>query len=149
MCKVQKPKPLSRIKNFSFPGLEEEVKVIYDQNLVPHIYANSLADAFYVQGYIQAKYRLWQMDITSRAAGGRIAEIMGEERVNYDKLQRRKGMVAGAQKNLEVIEQDSEADLHLQKFVDGVNQYISSLDPKNYPIEFKLLGLCSRTVFQT
>ncbi len=125
---------------FRFPSLKNNVTVIYDNNLVPHIYAENNMDAAYMQGYVQAQHRLWQIDITTRSAGGRLSEIMGPRALKTDKLQRRKGMVAGAMKNLEKIEKDPEAIAYLDKFIEGVNYYIEHLHPKDYPIEFKLLN---------
>lgn len=126
-------------KAIRFPALEKSVKIIFDNNLVPHIYAESMEDALFVQGYTQAQFRLWQIDISTRAAAGRLSEIMGEKMINYDKLQRRKGLVIGAKKNIEIWQQDPNATQLLQKFVDGINTYIENLAPKDYPIEFKLL----------
>ena len=126
--------------NYHFPELANGVTVIYDKNLVPHIYAETKMDAAFVQGYIQAHHRLWQIDITTRSAAGKLSEIMGKKVLNIDKLQRRKGMVSGAMKNLEKIEADKEATAYLDDFISGVNQYIENLSPKKYPIEFKLLN---------
>src|SRR4051812_21455759 len=44
---------------------------------VPHIHAASLDDALFVQGYVTAQDRLWQMDGLRRLSGGNLAEIVG------------------------------------------------------------------------
>lgn len=77
-------------------GLSGEVKVIFDDRLVPHIFAQSLDDAYYAQGYVTAMHRLWQMDLSVRAVGGRLSEVLGERTLERDQLQRRKGMMAAA-----------------------------------------------------
>ena len=51
-------------------GLKEPVKIIFDERMVPHIFAANNEDVFYAQGYILAKFRLWQLDVSARAAGG-------------------------------------------------------------------------------
>src|SRR6476646_10029080 len=43
-------------------GLKNIAKVYLDDRLVPHIFAQNDEDAYYIQGYLHAKYRLWQME---------------------------------------------------------------------------------------
>ena len=54
-------------------GLQGNADVYFDDRLVPHVYAESERDAYYIQGYLHAKFRLWQMEFQTRAAGGRLA----------------------------------------------------------------------------
>jgi len=68
-----------------------------DDRLVPHIYADNDEDAYYVQGYLHAKYRLWQMDFQTRVAAGRLSEIAGADKLYIDRFFRRLGMVYGAE----------------------------------------------------
>ena len=77
----------------------KEIKgnVYFDDRLVPHIYAEDDRSLYFLQGYITAQNRLWQMDIQTRAAGGRLSEIFGEKFIPYDLEQRRKGMVYAAE----------------------------------------------------
>ena len=39
-----------------------KVEVYLDDRLVPHIFAEDETDAYFVQGYLHAKFRLWQME---------------------------------------------------------------------------------------
>src|SRR4051812_45213486 len=43
------------------PELQNEVNVYLDERLVPHVFAENNHDAYFVQGYLHAKFRLWQM----------------------------------------------------------------------------------------
>ena len=72
----------------SVPGLREPVEVIRDRWGVPHIYAKNTDDLFFAQGYVQAQDRLWQMELWRRYNGGYLAEILGEEAVEHDRLLR-------------------------------------------------------------
>jgi penicillin amidase len=124
--------------------LEGQSEVYLDDRLVPHIYANNEHDAYFIQGYLHAKFRLWQMEFQTNAAGGRLSEIMGDSSNgknfhNIDKLFRRLGMVYGAENALKAMEQDTEVKAACDAYTDGVNAYISSLDESSYPFEFKLL----------
>ncbi|MEM9888255.1 MAG: penicillin acylase family protein [Bacteroidota bacterium] len=135
-AKVEKASDYKKLK---LKGLQEEVQVIYDERLVPHIFAQNDADAYYAQGYIYAKHRLWQMDIATRAAAGTLSEVLGERMLDYDLLQRRRGIAKAAERATQSWQKAEHYPL-LQAYTDGANAYINSLSPKDYPIEYKLLG---------
>ncbi|MEM1325734.1 MAG: penicillin acylase family protein [Bacteroidota bacterium] len=126
-------------KNQKLAGLKEEVKIVYDDRLVPHIFAQNELDALFAQGYVTAQHRLWQMDIAVRGAGGTLSEVLGERTIDYDRLQRRRGIKAAAERAAQSWKKSPNVQL-LQAYVDGVNAYMSSLSPADYPIEYKLLG---------
>jgi len=123
----------------TIPELQDAVSVHYDKHLIPHIFAENDKDLYKAQGYITAKHRLWQMEFQTYAAAGRLSEIIGEAALNYDRRQRRNGMLFGAENSLAVVKKDPEALALLQAYADGVNAYINSLTPENYPVEYKLL----------
>jgi penicillin amidase len=122
------------------PGLGEPVRVVMDERLVPHIFAKNVEDAVFVQGYLTARHRLWQMDFADRAISGRLSEVLGEQALEYDRLQRRLGFVQYAKREL-INWQSSDLDRGLiNAYTQGVNAYIEQLTPADYPLEFKLLG---------
>ena len=125
--------------NLQIEGLSKDVVVHYDAQLIPHLFAQNDTDLYRAQGYITAKHRLWQMEFQTFAAAGRLSEIIGEKALNYDKAQRRKGMLFGAENSLEIIKKDKESMAFLEAYKNGVNDYIKQLKPKDYPIEYKLL----------
>ena len=47
-------------------NLKGKVDVYMDDRLVPHIYAENDEDAYFVQGYLHAQFRLWQMDFQTK-----------------------------------------------------------------------------------
>ena len=124
----------------TFPGLTEEVKIVYDDRMVPHIFAQSMSDAHFAQGYVTAQNRLWQMDFATRAAGGMISEVIGERALEYDKFQRRIGILHAAQQAVESWSKDEQNFALLEAYVAGVNAYIDQLSPKDYPVEYKLMN---------
>lgn len=127
-------------ETITLDGFTAPVKVIMDSNLVPHIYAQNSADAYQALGYLHARYRLFQMDISSRSALGRIAELIGEDAVEYDKNRRRLGMELIAENFLKKINSTPTEKNILDAYVRGVNQWIAQLAPRDYPLEYKLLG---------
>ena len=102
-------------------------------------YAENDADAYYVQGYLHAKFRLWQMEFQTYVAAGRLSEIVGEGRVNTDRFFRRLGMVYGAEQTAKSIENHPELKAATEAYAAGVNAYIKSLKPEQIPFEYKLL----------
>lgn len=105
--------------------LENDVKVIYDEWGIPHIYAWSLYDAVLVQGYLCAKDRLFQMDYTRRLVQGRLSELFGSSRIDDDKMSRVVGFSRIARKTAEYYKNnDPESYKLLSAFSTGVNAYI-------------------------
>jgi penicillin amidase len=117
-----------------------KVKVVYDDRLVPHIFAENDADLAFMQGYITAKHRLWQMEFQTHAIAGRLTELVGEKALEMDRENRRMGLPRSAQKSVEAWKKFPKTYARTQRYVDGINAYINSLQPKDLPIEYKLLG---------
>ena len=126
-------------KTLKLEGLSAPVKVHYDQHLIPHIFAENKIDLYRAQGYVTAQHRLWQMEFQTMASAGRLSEIVGEAALTYDRSQRRKGMGYGAEKALETMSGDTEIQGYLQAYMEGVNAYITQLDPEDLPVEYKML----------
>lgn len=126
-------------KDISIEGLSAPVQIHYDEHLIPHVFAQNNADLYRAQGYVTAQNRLWQMEFQTMASAGRLSEVVGEAAIEYDRAQRRKGMGYGAEKALENMKKDPEIQEYIEAYRDGVNSYIQSLSPENYPVEYKLL----------
>ncbi len=130
-------------KDFSethkFVGLKGAT-VWFDDRLVPHIHAENEHDLFFLEGYIHACFRLWQMDLQTRAAAGRVSEVVGPKALEFDRKQRRKGMVYGAENSLRAMEADPRTKLMMDSYTDGINTFIESLKYRDLPIEYKLMG---------
>ena len=125
--------------SLAITNLSEPVTVHYDEHLIPHIFAQNDSDLYRAQGYITAKHRLWQLDFQTYAAAGRISEIIGKDAISFDREARRRGMVFGAENALKKMQEDKETLSYMEAYRDGVNTYINSLDPEDFPIEYKLL----------
>ena len=121
--------------------LKGNVDVYMDDRLVPHIYADNDEDAYFVQGYLHAKYRLWQMDFQTRVASGRLSEIAGADKLSIDRFFRRLGMVYGAEQTEAYINEHNPV---MKQTVDaysaGVNAYLKQLSPEDLPFEYKLMN---------
>jgi len=128
----------------ALPGLKAKGEVYFDENLVPHVFAASHADASYIQGYLHAKFRLWQMEFQTFAAAGRLSEILGagpgNAYIKYDRSMRRLGMVTAAKAALVQMEKDPVVKADCDAYTAGVNAYIGQLKASELPLEYKLLN---------
>src|SRR5690606_2104194 len=124
-------------------GLKDNVTVLYDSLLIPHIFANNEDDLFMAQGFITAMHRLWQMEFQTHAAAGRLASILGpgpnDAFLEYDRSQRRLGITFAAENAAEMMIKDPVQKRMLENYTEGINRYISSLQYKDLPLEYKLL----------
>ncbi len=127
-------------ESYELDGLGGEVSVLYDSLMVPHIIAQNDEDLYYIQGYITARHRLWQMDLQTRAAAGKLSEVLGEKTIEFDRRQRRIGMVRAAEKSLTAMMADPVSAMVVKQYTAGINAYISELKYKNYPLEYKLMN---------
>ena len=131
-------------EDLNFPQLQNKVEVYFDDRLVPHVFALSDHDAYYVQGFLHAKFRLWQMEFQTQVAAGRLAEILGrgseDAILNNDRLMRRLGMVSSAEKAVKDMDSNPTTKVIADAYTAGVNAYISQLEQSSIPIEYKLLN---------
>ena len=140
------PADINYSADFSFPQLKGKSEVYFDDRLVPHVFAENEQDAYFVQGYLHARFRLWQMEFQTYAAAGRLSELLGDKFGKLDVLNkmdryfRRLGLPYAAEKSLQVIEADSATRSMCDAYTAGVNAYISGLTLGELPLEYKLLG---------
>ncbi|MDQ6890573.1 MAG: penicillin acylase family protein, partial [Bacteroidota bacterium] len=127
-------------EDLSFPQLKGKVNVYFDDRLVPHVFAEQDNDAYFVQGYLHAKFRLWQMEFQTHAAAGRVSELIGKKGLDFDRDKRRLGMVFAAENSLKEVEKDPATLSECDNYTAGVNAYIESLKESDLPLEYKLMG---------
>ena len=118
-------------------GLHDRAEVWRDTFGVPHIFAADEHDAVFLQGYVTAQDRLFQMDLYRRAAEGRLSEVLGEPGLDGDKFIRTIGLNRAAVLDLSVASPEAKDDL--QWFSDGVNKFLEQ-HGDSLPFEFLLLG---------
>lgn len=131
---------LNWAKDVQLTDLKDTVEVYYDERRVPHIIANNNYDLYFMQGYVQARDRLWQMDFITRVAAGRLSEVFGDKALNIDRTIRRNGIPHAASKTVEQMDTDPEIKEVMQAFSDGFNAYLKQLSYADYPVEYKLLN---------
>jgi len=130
-------------KDFSadlkFPGLKGTANVYFDERLIPHVFADNDEDAYFIQGYLHAKFRLWQMEFQTMATAGRVSEIIGDRAIGYDREQRRMGLTFAAENMVRSIESNPQTNAAVNAYTAGVNAWIDNLTQSDLPVEYKLL----------
>ncbi len=134
------PKNESFDLNLKFQVLKGSADVYFDERMVPHIFAEHDEDAYFIQGYIHARDRLWQMDFQTRATAGRLSELFGEKALAFDRRQRRLGITWAAEKTLAMWERDPAVKAMCDAYTAGINAYIDQLPSSALPVEYKILG---------
>ena len=126
--------------DLAVPGLLDQVQVLWDDRRVPHIFAENDHDAWFMQGWLTARDRLWQMEFQTHVAAGRLAEIIGPGGLDLDRYHRRIGLPLAAERALQAAEQHPVSREALASYADGVNAWIASLAPADLPLEYKILA---------
>ena len=125
--------------NISSSEIGNDVRIVFDDMAVPHIYAESESDAMYALGYVHASERLWQMDLLRRAGGGELSELLGPDMVENDRYLRTLGIRKAARKDAVDFENTTSilAKSAALAYLAGLNKFIGE---GNYPVEYKILG---------
>ena len=118
-------------------GIERPVEVLRDTHGIPHIFAQSEADAHFALGFVHAQDRLWQMEMNRRIATGRLAEVLGPAALDADRFLRTLGIRRVAEANVRALDADSRR--LLAAYAAGVNAFLATRPV--LPPEFWLLGV--------
>ena len=119
------------------PGLTAPVQVNFDAQGTPSVVAKTDADAYFMQGYLHASERMWQMELQRRTVQGRLSEILGESQFDVDVWMRTLGLRSLAEKSWEQL--SDSARLSLSAYADGVNAWVAQA--QTLPPEFLALDV--------
>jgi len=106
------------------PGLHHAASVVRDGAFIAHVRAEDEHDLFFLQGWVHAEDRLFQMDVTRRRAGGTLAELLGPGALAGDVQLRTFGLRRAAAASLPLLSPSTlEA---LEAYAEGVNAWAES-----------------------
>jgi acyl-homoserine lactone acylase PvdQ len=106
----------------SLVGQASIIAIVRDAYGVPHVRAETAADAWLGMGYACAQDRMFQMDYDRRRASGRWAEIAGSAAVSGDILARRLSLVAAAKRDVDAMSKPLREAF--ESYANGVNQAV-------------------------
>jgi len=130
----------SGTERYQVAGLEKPASILIDRWGVPHIYAGTLYDAFYVQGFMAARDRLWQIDLWRKRGLGEMARDFGAAYVEGDRMAR--AVLFRGDMYREWLAYGSDAKRVAEAFVAGVNAFVAQTEarPELLPPEFRILN---------
>ncbi len=125
---------------YTVRGLEKPARIVVDRWGVPHIYAGTHYDAFFVQGFNAARDRLWQIDLWRKRGLGQLSATFGEGYAEQDRAARL--FLYRGDMYSEWLAYGNDAKRIATAFTEGINAYIGLIDekPELLPPEFRLLG---------
>jgi len=124
--------------HYEIKGLLAPAEIAIDRWGVPHIYARSKRDAFFLQGWNAARDRLWQIDLWRRRGLGELASVLGPAYVEQDKATRLFIYSGDVNQDWKVYGGDARAST--EAFVEGINAYVRATRQGEFklPVEFQL-----------
>ncbi len=122
------------------PGLGDDVTVYTDADGIPTIVGETEADVTFVQGYLHARDRFFQMDFLRRVASGTLAELLGEGALANDIQLRTLGLRRAALATWSGL--NAEEKGWVKAYADGVNAWLATnpLPPEYGPLELTSAG---------
>lgn len=129
-----------------FPGLDKPGTVAFEANGTTHIVAGTDQDLFRLMGYVNARYRLTQMDLMRRQAESKLSEVLGPSQLDSDTFELDLGIYRAAQRDWNQLQPGAPARAALVSFSQGVNAGLKQLTDKHeLPAAIKLLGYTPET----
>jgi len=117
-------------------GLLDAAEVSRDTAGIPHVRAGNEHDLFFLQGWVHAEDRLFQMDVQRRQAAGTLAELLGPRALPSDVQLRTIGLQRAAVRSLPLLSPRARAAL--RAYAEGVN---ASANAHPLPPEYDALKL--------
>lgn len=131
-------RPLPRVRGrVVVDAIRHPVSIVRDRFGVPHIHAECMEDAAFAMGFVHAQDRGWQLEITRRAAAGRLSEFAGPQALEADRFLRRLGLMRASVEEERLL--TGEARRMLDAYAAGVNAVLCGGQPR--PLEMLLLHL--------
>lgn len=131
---------LALLSSAGAQGDQERSQILWDTWGVPHIYANTLEDAFYSMGWAQARAHANTLALSFGQAQGRAAEHWGEKYLAGDRMMHHVGVL---ERSAQWFEQErGPYRERIAAFARGMNEYVAAhphaVSPENrwvFPIE--------------
>ena len=117
-------------------GLRESATVSVDGEGIAHVRAGNEHDLYFMQGWVHARERLFQMDYNRRVASGTVAELVGQAGLPSDVQLRTLGLRRAAERSYAAA--SARTREAMQAYAEGVNAWASS---HALPIEYGALKL--------
>ncbi len=105
-------------------GLKSPAQITRDEDGIFHVRAGNADDLYFLNGWVHARDRLFQMDNNRRLASGTLAEILGPAALESDVQLRTIGLRRAAQRSLTALSPDTQQAL--AAYARGVNAWVAA-----------------------
>src|SRR6476661_3390167 len=106
-------------------GLQKHARITIDTEGISHVRAHNDHDLYFMQGWVHAGDRLFQMDYNRRLASGTLAELLGTAALPTDVQLRTLGLRRSAQRSYDAASPFYRAAL--DAYTEGVNARLAML----------------------
>ncbi len=148
---------IEEYEEISHSSLNKTTTLVRDEFGTPHIFAETIDDLYFAEGYAMAKDRLFEMDILRRFSSGRLAELIpmlslpgSEEPLDPQTISkidahfRYTGLPKVGENLVEDVMELGKQSVEyrtLQRFADGVNFLIGKMkEDGDLPLSYTLLN---------
>ena len=118
-------------------GLQDAARITIDDEGISHVRANNEHDLYFMQGWVHAGDRLFQMDYNRRLASGTLAELVGTAALASDIQLRTIGLRRAAQRSYDAT--SAQTHTALDAYAEGVNGWLKA--QSMLPPEYSALAL--------
>ncbi|WP_297215922.1 penicillin acylase family protein [Thermoplasma sp.] len=132
--------PGSQKLSVKFSNVSATVIVYRQSDGFIGIASNSTEALYYEQGYLEAEYRLAQLDFLKRTALGNLSAIAGPSTLQTDIFMREIQLYNTAVLERQNLSANNLTYIYLKSFVAGINAYIGNLTYARLPLLFKILN---------
>ena len=108
----------------TFNELSAPVRLVVDRWGIPHLRAANLADLYFAWGVVTARDRLWQLEVTRRAASGTLWEWFGNRTLTNDGGAQLFQLRERAERIWERERKDPEVREALERYAAGINAWV-------------------------
>ena len=130
----------ARVSSREVAGVESAARIVVDHWGIPHIFAASTHDAFFLQGYNAARDRLWQIDLWRKRGLGLLAKDFGPAYLEQDRASRK--FVYRGDMEQEWRSYGPNARTYAAAFIEGINAFVQETRAGTHPLpaEFRIAG---------
>lgn len=105
-------------------GMRQPGMITREASGIPHVFAFNKHDLYFLNGWLHAQDRLFQIDTTRRIASGTLAELLGSAALPIDVQLRTFGLRRVAEATLPLLSPEGRAAI--DAYTEGVNAYLRS-----------------------
>ncbi len=115
----------AKTQHHTVAGLAQPATIVIDRWGISHIFAASIRDAYFLQGFNAARDRLWQIDLWRKRGLGLLAKSFGPSYVEQDRATRL--LLYRGDMDLEWSAYAPGAREAAEAFVAGINAYVDEI----------------------